>query len=171
MTELTIGPARADDAPVVAALHLLSWQQAYGGLLPAEPLAQRSLSTLAVQWRQAILSGTVSLALAREGAGAAGFVSFGRCRDADADDTCGEIWALYVMPSHWSRGVGRALWLHACEQLRTAGFVQVSLWVLADNERALRFYRRAGLRADPGVMQTIERGGRQLLEVRYRARL
>jgi ribosomal protein S18 acetylase RimI-like enzyme len=43
----------------------------------------------------------------------------------------------------------------------------VTLWVLADNERARHFYRRHGFQAD-GVERIDEVGGAELLEVRYR---
>jgi ribosomal protein S18 acetylase RimI-like enzyme len=184
---LQISPAQAEDATEVAALHVSSWQIAYAGIVPAEHLAQLSVCARATLWREAILRGSPALFLAREGlpAGdalpapaehpqgsrAVGFVSFGKCRDAGVPDTWGEIWALYVLPSRWSHGVGRALLRHACELLRQQRFQQVSLWVLADNERALRFYRRAGLAPDAGAGKMIELGGKTLQELRYRAEL
>jgi ribosomal protein S18 acetylase RimI-like enzyme len=171
----------------VAALHVSSWQVAYTGIVPEEHLARLSITARATLWRDAILRGSPALFLAREempagdahappgehpqGSRAVGFVSCGKCRDAGVPDTWGEIWALYVLPSRWSQGIGQALWRHACEQLRQQHFRQVSLWVLADNERALRFYRRAGLVLDAGTTQTIELGGKTLLELRYLAEL
>jgi ribosomal protein S18 acetylase RimI-like enzyme len=184
---LQISPARPEDATEVAALHVSSWQVAYAGIVPAEHLAQLSVCARVTLWREAILRGSPPLYLAREeiragdsqpapgehprGSRAVGFVSFGKCRDAGVPDTWGEIWALYVLPSRWSHGVGQALLRHACELLRQERFQQVSLWVLAENERALRFYRRAGLVPDAGAAQTIELGGKTLLELRYRAEL
>ena len=44
-----------------------------------------------------------------------------------------------------------------------------SLWVLADNERARRFYKRHGFEPD-GVEKIEEIGGKPLTEVRYRRR-
>jgi ribosomal protein S18 acetylase RimI-like enzyme len=182
MAALQIGPAHPEDALEVAALHVSAWRVAYAGILPEEYLAQLSVEARAALWRESILWGTPALCLAREEMPEAdgemsgrwralGFASYGRCRDEDVPDTWGEIWAIYVLPAHWSRGIGRALWRYACAELRRDGYQHVSLWVLADNERAIRFYHRAGLEPDAGVTQTIERGGRSLTEVRYRAAL
>lgn len=53
-----------------------------------------------------------------------------------------ELFMIYVRAAHWGTGVGRRL-LQA-----TIGDRPASLWVLADNERAVAFYRRQGFRAD-----------------------
>jgi ribosomal protein S18 acetylase RimI-like enzyme len=74
------------------------------------------------------------------------------------------------LSQHWSTGLGRALWLAARAELRKAGFHSASLWVLADNARAIRFYRAAGFVAE-GASQRITRGGAQLEELRYVADL
>lgn len=193
MPALRIAAARPEDALELAALHVASWQSAYAGIIPAEHLAQLSVESRAARWRDILQRGEPCLVAwedallgeeasvgeeqelpqpgAAAGARAIGFVCFGKCRDADLPPTWGEIWAIYVRPSHWSRGAGQALWLHACAALRDRGFQDVSLWVLGDNERAIRFYRRAGLTPDTAPPQTIVRGGKSLVEVRYRAAL
>jgi len=167
MTGLQIGPAVVEDAHAVAQLHVSSWQIAYAGIVPHEYLASLSVAARESMWRASILSGSSALVLAKEDSSAVGFVSFGKSRDPDAGETVGEIWAIYVSPSHWSRGVGRSLWLYAREQLRSQGFERVSLWVLADNERAIRFYTLVGFMPEPGSKQQIVRGGKTLQEVRY----
>jgi RimJ/RimL family protein N-acetyltransferase len=48
-----------------------------------------------------------------------------------------------------------------------ARFDAATLWVLADNRRARRFYELAGWRPD-GASKRGEIGGRELTELRYR---
>jgi GNAT superfamily N-acetyltransferase len=72
---------------------------------------------------------------------------------------------LYVAPSHWGRGYGYALLRDAEEALATTGRRDLALWVLEGNDRARRFYERAGWRGDDGMKPFGDSG---LDEVRYR---
>jgi GNAT superfamily N-acetyltransferase len=77
----------------------------------------------------------------------------------------GELYALYVTPSRWSTGIGRALMGSALAALNEAGHPRVVLWVLADNARARRFYERAGFTPDGVTNILTGLGG--VLELRY----
>ena len=86
-----------------------------------------------------------------------------------SEDGTGELWAIYVHPTTWSRGTGRAL-IEASEQsLRDSGFTQALLWVLEGNERAERFYRAAGWTRD-GEKEDVFQGA-TVTELRYRKQL
>ena len=51
---------------------------------------------------------------------------------------------ISVLKEYWGLGIGRAL-MEACIRCaREAGYVQLELSVVADNERAIAMYRRAG---------------------------
>lgn len=171
MPTVKIGPAAPEDALAVAELHVSAWQGAYAGIVPQEHLDSLSVPTRESCWREMIQSGTPQLLLAWEASAAVGFVAFGKSRDLDAPPAAGELWAIYVRPSHWSHGVGRDLWLQARERLRSQGFQSVTLWVLADNARAIRFYTRAGFVPEAGSAQERVLGGKTLQEIRYHATL
>lgn len=93
---------------------------------------------------------------------AIGWVSFGPGRDADAGGR-GEIYALYVSPAYWGAGVGRRLMREA--EAALSGFPAITLWLLEQNRRALRFYAAAGFESD-GSGQQITLGGVGLREIR-----
>jgi ribosomal protein S18 acetylase RimI-like enzyme len=76
-----------------------------------------------------------------------GFVSIGPSRDEDAAGA-GQVYALYVDPQAWGRGIGRALITQARTRLSRRGFAEAVLWVHADNDRAHRFYRADGWQPD-----------------------
>lgn len=59
-----------------------------------------------------------------------------------ADLTLGDLYALYLAPDVWRRGIGTRLHAAALERLRSCGFTHAGLWVLDTNEAALGFYRR-----------------------------
>jgi len=60
------------------------------------------------------------------------------------DHRDGEVNALYVLPEHQGRGVGRQLLLASFDRLWATGARSVSIVVLAANAPARRFYERMG---------------------------
>ena len=95
-----------------------------------------------------------------------GFASIGPCRDHDAADNWGEVHAIYLDPSAWNAGIGRALFSSAVSRLEALGYRHLTLWVLEGNARARAFYERAGWSASP-AKKVEERPGFELREVRY----
>jgi ribosomal protein S18 acetylase RimI-like enzyme len=162
-----IEPAALEDAHAVAEIHVLTWRAVYQGIVPAEYLAALSIEKREALWRESIAKGTPELRVAKIEGRVVGWIACGPCRDAGASARAGEIWAIYVAPSHWSRGAGRALWLSARERLRQAGYKSVSLWVLADNSRAIKFYLASGFALDLSSSRELRLGGKPLTEVRY----
>ena len=102
-----------------------------------------------------------------EYSGVLGWISAGPSRDIDALSSTSEVWAIYVDPNHWRRGVGQCLWDEVERQLKRSGFSDVTLWVLQENAGALAFYRSNGFVVD-GLEKTIELGGTELVEIRLR---
>jgi GNAT superfamily N-acetyltransferase len=77
-----------------------------------------------------------------------------------------ELYALYVRPAWWSTGTGRALMEKVLARSAAAGYRSITLWVLRDNQRARRFYGRAGFAPDGATNVLTGLGG--VLELRYR---
>ena len=51
---------------------------------------------------------------------------------------------ISILKEYWGMGIGRVLMETSIDCARQAGFTQLELEVVADNERALSLYRRAG---------------------------
>ncbi|MFV3128405.1 GNAT family N-acetyltransferase [Niveispirillum sp. KHB5.9] len=60
-----------------------------------------------------------------------------------ADPRDGSIWALFTDPAAEGRGIGKALLLHALDDLRSTGWEEARLST-APGTRADAFYRRQG---------------------------
>ena len=163
---MQVALAQIEDCFAVAEIHVASWQAAYVGLFPAEYLASLSVGERQVRWQTILKAGASRNLVAKHAEQVVGFVSFGRCRDAEAPNNRGEVWALYVAPHAWSTGAGWALWEVARVQMLHAGFSEVSLWVLSGNARGLRFYEAVGFRREPQSERQFEQGGAQLEEVK-----
>lgn len=94
-----------------------------------------------------------------------GFACVGPARDDDPDRAGAELQVLYVLPEWWRRGVGAPLLARCGDELRRWDERAATLWVLADNLDAQRFYDRHGWRPDGG-----ERHDRDQPRVRPRVR-
>ncbi len=166
--EVAIRAAVPADVDAIADVHVAAWQWAYRDLLPADKLAAIDRAVRGAMWSKVLAgeSPDSDVWVAEVGGTVVGFVAAGPSRDARAEDD-GEIYAIYVREAVVGRGVGRALLTTAVDELRQRGAATVMLWVLAGNERALRFYEGAGWKADGGE-KSAPWEGVELHEVRYR---
>lgn len=164
--DVTCRTMTAADVDAVAELHVRAWQSAYRGLMPADFLDGMSPAEQARRRRErGVEAGEL---VAEAGGRVVGWAAVGPYRhdDAPAPD-CGELHAIYLRPELIGRGVGRELMAYAQGELRRRGLLPALLWVVAANERARRFYDRAGWYAD-GATHDYEIAGATLPEARYR---
>lgn len=168
---MLIERAVSEDVPAIARAQVRSWQAAYECIVPADHLKTLSVEKREALWRELLSRGAPEMLVAKDHDYIVGFVAFGRCRDEGAVASRAEIWAIYVIPSHWSQGVGTQLWDQARERMAELGYHSVGLWVLEANTRAIQFYERMGFDLDEGSAKEVVIGGKVLSEVRYVARL
>lgn len=164
-----IRPATPADAPDIARIHVEAWRTAYRGIIPAAYLESLSIEKRSQGWAKNLGENRDAVLVAEIGGTAVGWISFGPCRDeADAESKQAEIYAIYLDPAHRRTGLGRALMAEAERTLTTkaTNVTHLSLWVLARNEPARRFYGRLGFSA--GQCEKIELiGGESFTELRY----
>jgi ribosomal protein S18 acetylase RimI-like enzyme len=142
---LTIRAATTDDARAIAEVHVASWRWAYRGQVPERILDALSVEEREAMWKRSIEEGKARAAVAIDAVGAVvGFVETGPAGDDDADDTTGEVYALYLLEHVTGSGVGKDLLRRGEDDLRASGYQRSTLWVLESNERAHRFYERNG---------------------------
>lgn len=166
-----IRKALPSDAKAIARVHISSWQDAYRELMPAQYLnsLEATLAQRESFWLRSLESGESNVWVAEADKHVVGWISVGASRDEEAAGAnTGEVMAIYVSARYWQTGAGLALWKAGLQSLRAHGFQGLTLWVLSRNERAVRFYRRAGCVEDTGTERTLQRGGVILEEVRYR---
>jgi ribosomal protein S18 acetylase RimI-like enzyme len=171
MTYLSIAVASPTDCRAVAQIHVDAWRVAYDAIVPSDYLAALSVDQRETIWRTAVESGTPRVLVARTDQGVVGWIAYGRCRDDGTGPNDGEIWAIYVAPTAWSTGVGRALWEAARRDLQAQGYLSVALWVIRDNARAMRFYQSSGFAIEADSAKEFELGCAQITEVRLVARI
>lgn len=155
------------DARAIAEIHVEAWCAAYKSIVPADYLASLSIERCEAVWSDYIAAGNPKLLVAKQAGSVRGWIRFGECRDNGSHETDAEVWAIYVSPAAWSKGVGRVLWIRARELMIEQGFKSCSLWVFPQNERGIKFYHSVGLVHDGAAPKSFELGGVQLEEVRF----
>lgn len=161
-------PATTWDAGAIGAIHAASWRAAYRGILPDEYLGALHAGALGARWMAALRRRLrlEETSVAEVEGRVAGFVSFQPIQDAAWLGMAGEVTMLYLAPEHVGRGVGRALFGAALDAIAARPAYWAEVWVLAANERARRFYERAGLRLD-GARRVDRFGATRVDVVRY----
>ena len=133
-----------------AYVHWKAWQDAYAGIVdPAylEALTLEKCEQIALRFRENTL-------VAKTGNKVLGFVAYGPCRDEDMPEA-GEVSAIYLLKEYYGQGIGYRLMQEALRLLD--GHPSIVVWVLKDNERAIRFYQKCGFVAD-GKEKTLKLG-------------
>jgi ribosomal protein S18 acetylase RimI-like enzyme len=153
---IALRPARVEDAPAIAAVHVAAWRATYRGLFPDDVLDGLSVDEFTK--RHAARLTNPNPADARvwvaeaphgpEGTRIVGFSIGGSARDADLPQGAGEVYAIYLLPDALGRGLGRDLFAHSLATLREQGKRAVVVWVAEANARARRFYEASGLALD-----------------------
>lgn len=141
------------DARAIAEIHVRSWQAAYRGQLTDDYLDSLTVDGRLEQHRRSLeepRTGWVTW-VADDAGALTGFAVTGPSEDADAGERTGELYAIYLDPEQVGTGLGRRLFEHALQDLRSRGFDTATLWVLETNERARRFYEVAGWTHDGTV--------------------
>jgi GNAT superfamily N-acetyltransferase len=173
MCGVIVRSATVDDAGAIAVVQTRTSQRVYRGVMPSAYLDRLDPARRRQVWRHLLGSerfpaGTFVLDHCDDGV--VGFINVAPSQDPDASPTLvGEVRAVYVLPEHWGHGGGRLLMDAGLRRLQNAGLHQVTLWVLAANTGARRFYEAGGWSAD-GTSKTDESRGVPLVVVRYRYR-
>ena len=165
----TVRPATSADADAIGRIQVETWTTAYAGLLPEKTIAAFDVGARQAMWREGLARtprpGSATF-VALVGDEVIGFATVGA---SHSEGGTGELYAIYVHPSSWGTGAGRALIEQAEDSLRVSGFPGALLWVLEGNERALRFYHAAGWERDGEKSDDFQ--GATVTELRYRKRL
>ena len=146
-------------------IHSESWKVAYKGVVPDAILNNMIAEKSEEKFHDSFMKESGKNAVILNNGMIVGFMCLGKCRDEDLDNTYGEIWGIYLLPSFWRQGIGTVFIDWGIEELKQKGYRKISLWVLEDNMNARRFYEKMGFMHDGTVKEL--NIGKPLNEIRY----
>ncbi|MFF0343356.1 GNAT family N-acetyltransferase [Kribbella sp. NPDC004875] len=127
---MTVRPAVAGDADVVAGIWYAGWRDGHLGHVPEELVAARTEESFWARAAERVADTTVAVV----GGEIAGFVMV----------VGDEVEQVYVAQDHRGSGVAGVLLAEAERQVKANGHKQAWLAVATGNARARRFYERSG---------------------------
>ena len=166
VADVSVRPARVEDAERIARVQLATWQQAYASFLPADAL-QVPEEQAAALWLHAIEappSPQHRVLVAMDGAELVGFAAGGPADDEDAQ----ELTALLVEPRWGRRGHGSRLLAATVDHWREDGAGRAVHWAWERDEATRAFLGSAGWELD-GTARGLDTGPRVERQVRLHA--
>jgi GNAT superfamily N-acetyltransferase len=177
MADVSVRPARPDDAAEIGRIQVDTWRAAYRQLLPAGVLDELSPEDAAGAWRAAITeppSPRHHVLIALEQDWRVGFVALGPADDLETDDpepaTTVALAPILVEPRWGRRGHGSRLLAAAVDHARSDGMTRAIAWVPEGDAASREFLISAGWAPD-GLARALDTGAGELREIRLHASL
>ena len=143
-----------DDLPSVARFHDVAWIDAYCDLLPKEGLEKITLRHFQQSWKQIIKHDDRPNLLALEKAMPVGYASY-----VPRKKPCRwELVGIYVDPSSMNKGCGSALFGAVVKAIQEKEANKMIVWVMKDNQRAINFYKKLGMKPSRKSRETKQEG-------------
>ena len=169
MADVSVRPARPEDAERVARVQLSTWRTAYADLLPAEALAVPE-EQVAALWLHAIEAPPTPrhrVLVAMERVELVGFAASTPADDEDLDRaTTAELSTLLVEPRWGRRGHGSRLVAASVEHWRGDGVTHAVAWAWERDPATRSFLRSAGWETD-GAARGLDTGPRVERQLRF----
>jgi GNAT superfamily N-acetyltransferase len=175
VADVSVRPARPEDAAEVGRIQVETWRIAYTQVLP-EPVLEELTETAAGEaWTAAITappSPRHHVLVAVEGRWLVGFVALAPAEDLEADDpepaTTATIAPILVEPRWGRRGHGSRLLAAAADHARADGMTRMIAWIPEADSVSREFLLSAGWAPD-GLARALDTGAGELREIRLHA--
>lgn len=172
--EVSVRPARPEDAAAIARVQGITWRTAYRSVLPPALLDGWDDDAAVQAWHAAVVSPPTpahGVLVAMERQDVVGFAAFGPAElvddeAPDADGPTAEIVTLLVEPRWGRRGHGSRLLAAVVDLTRATGARRLQTWLAEDDRASATFFESAGW-APQGWARTLDTGAAPLREVRW----
>jgi RimJ/RimL family protein N-acetyltransferase len=166
---MQVRQATLADARNIAQIHVETWRAAYRGQIPDAVLDTLDTDQRAIFWNKHLATQPHGIMVVESDRTIIGFCDLVPSRDRDSNPgEVGEIAAIYVQPEFWRKGAGTALCRFSLRAASLQKCLSVTLWVLASNVAARKFYETMGFSLDGATKVDQSLKNYELHEVRYR---
>ena len=155
MADVSVRPARPEDAAELGRIQVLTWRTAYASILPAAVLDSLSEDDAATAWREAIVAPPTPrhrVLVALEQEWLVGFAAVGPADDLEAGDPEPEatvtVAPILVEPRWGRRGHGSRLLSATVDLWREDGFTHAVAWAYEQDKATQKFLTSAGWSPD-----------------------
>jgi GNAT superfamily N-acetyltransferase len=163
--------AKAADEKKIARIYAGTWHISHRRQIGDATLDTRSVKRREAFWRGRFEQATGWIFVVESG-DIVGFCDLIPSRDKDADPkTITEIAAIYVISEQWRAGAGKALFSPVLAEARKRACHAISVWLLASNSDAMRFFESLGFVRDGAVKIETTSEGTNSQQTRYRIKL
>jgi GNAT superfamily N-acetyltransferase len=177
VADVSVRPARPDDAAEIGRIQVDTWRTAYTDIVPAAVLTALDAGTAAQAWRAAITdppSARHRVLVAIEGSWSVGFAAFGPAEHPEPDDpepaTTVAVTPLLVEPRWGRRGHGSRLLAAVADLARADGMTRMIAWIPEGDTPSREFLLSAGWAPD-GFVRALDTGAGELREIRMHTAL
>ncbi len=177
--DVSVRPARPDDAAEIARVQVVTWRTAYRALLPTAVLDEWDAEAATASWHTAVATPPTpghGVLVALERNSVVGFAAYGPAELAagEPSDPAGpttELSTLLVEPRWGRRGHGSRLLAAVADVARSGGVARLQVWLPEADAVSAGFYDSAGWAPD-GWARTLDTGDAEpLREIRWHALL
>ncbi len=174
--DVSVRPARPEDAAAIARVQVVTWRTAYREVLPLAVLDEWDEEAAAASWRASVASPPTpghGVLVAVERDEVVGFLAYGPAEvdpgeQSSPDGPATEVAALLVEPRWGRRGHGSRLLAAVSDLAPATGAARLVTWLPESDQVSARFLESAGWDRD-GWSRTLDTGGDPLRELRWHA--
>lgn len=142
--------AVCSDEPVCADIHIRSWSFTYRGIVPDEVIEKNNAKRSEL-WNKLLANNIDSHYVIVSDNRTIGFLTINKPFEKDLPEDTFMLTRLYLDPDYIGKGFGKAAMDWVKKEVFARGYGAVSLWVLAENFRAKKFYEKNGFVPDGNV--------------------
>lgn len=130
------------DQAQMARIKVDGWKNAYDTIIAYSYLKTLNYEEQTKRYEESFDDYKDLVFVAVRGEEVLGYSCFNTISDVDKFDS--ELVSLYIKPSEIGKGIGTALFLETCKQLKELYKNNMIVWCLSDNENAIKFYEKLG---------------------------